>query len=103
MEYGAANFKVFLPSQPDWPVGKVYTIIEDYGERMGVYMHSYHPPKPLNNEQFLHALMRQFHSNPFVYTRFGPRGTKAVIRAKGSELIDVFIRLTYESFCDSYI
>ena len=92
VEYGVTNFDVFLPSQTDWPVGQVYNIIEDYGDRMGVFMHSYHPPKPLGNEHFLYALMRQLHSNTFVYTRFGPRGTKAVVRARGSGLVDVVIR-----------
>ncbi len=93
MEYGTGNFAVFYPPQFDWPLGQVYNIIKDEdGFRAGVYMHSYHPPKPLDNEQFLYALLSQLHTNTFVYTRFGPRGTNAVVRARNGPLLDIVLR-----------
>ncbi len=89
-EYGAPNFRVFYPSIPN--VGIVYNVIEDKGERSGVYLHSYRSPKPKHNEVLLHALLSQLHPSPFVYTRFGPRGTRAIVRAKNGDLLDIVIR-----------
>lgn len=91
-DYAARNFDIFYPPSVDWAVGKVYSIIPDNGYRTGVYMHSYHPPQPRVEEQFMYALFSQLHPNTFVYTRFGPHGTKAVIRARNGPLLDIVLR-----------
>lgn len=55
-------------------------------------MNRYHPPVPVGKEVLVHALLSQFHPNPFVQTRFGPRGTVAVLRARNDVLLDIVFR-----------
>lgn len=96
--YSTNNFATFYPPSMDYPLGKVYSIIHDDGDRAGVYMHSYHPPQPMPGEHFLYALLSQLHPNTFVYTRFGPRGTNAVIRGRNGPVLDIVLRFVT---CDS--
>ena len=92
--YGVGNFRMFLPPSPTSPVvGQTYTVIEALVNEEGVHMNRYHPPRPSGRaESLVHALLSQFHANPFVQSRFGPRGTVAVVRAKNKSLLDIVFR-----------
>lgn len=91
-EYGTKNFEIFLPPVTSLPLATSYHIITDKGDKPGIYMHTYHPPKPDKQDELIHALLAQLHPNVFVYTRFGPRGTVALVRAKTDDLMDIVIR-----------
>ena len=87
--YGTRNFKYFLP-QKYWSVGHLYYIIEDKNEYTS--MNRYHPPKPSVENALLHSILAQFHPNIFLMTRFGPKGTLAIIRAHNKDIIDIVFR-----------
>ena len=90
--YGAQNFKAFLPLTAQTLFADPYYVIdaEFYGRK--TQMSYYHPPVPRGREEFLHALLSQFHPNIFVNCRFGPRGTLAVIRAENDDYYDIVVR-----------
>lgn len=90
--YGAQNFKSFLPINDLKSFADPYYIIdaEYYGRKP--HMSYYHPSKPRGREEFLHAILSQFHPNIFVNCRFGPRGTLAVVRAENDKYFDIIIR-----------
>jgi hypothetical protein len=93
--YGAGNFRVFLPpsSPASYPLGETYYVIDPLRSELGLHMNRYRPPRPLGKaESLLYALLSQFHPNPFVQTRFGPRGTVAVVRARNNSLLDIVFR-----------
>ena len=94
-QYGAENFEIFLPPLTGLSLGTPYDIVTDTGEKPGVYMHSYHPPKPDKQGDLIHAILAQLHPNVFVYSRFGPRGTVAVVRASRDDLLDIVIRYLF--------
>ena len=99
--YGAGNFRVFLPpsSPASYPLGETYHIIEPLRNELGVHMNRYRPPRPLGKaDSLLYALLSQFHPNPFVQTRFGPRGTVAVVRARNNSLLDIVFRSVHMSY-----
>lgn len=87
--YGTRNFNTFLPPS-GWPIGKPFYIIKDEGEFTS--MNRYHPPKPSVDRGLLHSLLAQFHPNIFLITRFGPKGTIGIVRARNSHIIDVVFR-----------
>ena len=97
--YGVGNFKMFLPPSPSSPLGHTYHIIVPRMDEAGVHMNRYRPPRPVGKEVFLHALLSQLHSNPFVQSRFGPRGTVGVLRARNKELLDIVFRCVCVCVC----
>lgn len=90
--YGAANFKVFLPPSEDWPQGVPYHVVTPNPDSPRDHSNRYHPPRPEERERLLYALLSQFHPNPFLQMRFGPRGTFAMVRAQNQDYLDVVIR-----------
>jgi hypothetical protein len=88
--YGARNFRAFLPPDADWPVGKPYHIIED--KNQFTPMNRYNPPRPSAEDSLLHSILAQFHPNVFLHTRFGPRGTVGIVRARNKEVFDITFR-----------
>lgn len=87
--YGTKNFRIFLPPN-DWPIGKPYYIIKDQNDFTP--MNRYHPPRPSAESAILHAILAQFHPNVFLMTRFGPKGTVGIVRAKNDDIIDIVFR-----------
>lgn len=90
--YGVGNFKIFLPPSLSSPLGHTYHVIHPGMDDSGLHMNRYHPPIPVGKEVLVYALLSQFHPNPFVQTRFGPRGTVAVLRARNDVLLDIAFR-----------
>lgn len=90
--FGTRNFKIFLPPSGK-EIGEPYYVIDSeyFGRRP--HMNVYYPPAPRGNEVFLHALLSMLHPNIFVNTRFGPRGTLALLRAENEKYYDIVIRL----------
>lgn len=91
--FGTRNFKIFLPPSGK-EIGEPYYVVDSeyFGRRP--HMNVYYPPAPRGNEVFLHALLSMLHPNIFVNTRFGPRGTLALLRAENEKYYDIVIRLT---------
>ena len=89
-QYGTKNFKAFFPPSRDWSIGKPYYIIKDNNEFTP--MNRYHPPNPSPETSLLHSILAQFHPNVFLITRFGPKGSVGIIRAKSENLIDIIFR-----------
>lgn len=90
--YGALNFRSFLPPTSDWPLGTPYFIIDQHVHENEVHMNRYHPSHPPPNHALLHSILAQLHPNVFLVTRFGPRGTVAVVRAQSADMLDIAIR-----------
>ena len=90
--YGVGNFRAFLPPSSSWHVGKPYHIVDAIADEAGVHMNRYRPPRPAGKEVLLHTLLTQFHPNVFLHTRFGPRGSLALVRARSEKYLDIVMR-----------
>lgn len=95
-QFAARDFRALLPEDIYLlhSVGEVYDIIAPM-QQPAVPMSSnrYHPPllgKP--SEQLLHRLLAMFHSRPFIYSRFTPSGSVAIVRAQNDRYVDVVFR-----------
>lgn len=90
--YGALNFRAFLPPTEEWPFATPYFIVSQQADDTQTHMNRYYPQPPALNHALLHSLLAQLHSNIFLVTRFGPRGTVALIRAYNQHMLDIVIR-----------
>lgn len=88
--YGTRNFKAFLPVDTQWQIGKPYYIVED--KQQFTSMNRYHPPRPSDENHLLHSILSQLHPNVFLITRFGPKGTVGIVRAKAGDILDITFR-----------
>lgn len=52
----------------------------------------YYPPDVLSENIIFHRLLSMFHQRPFIFTRFPPQGTVAVVRARHGSLLDIYFR-----------
>ncbi len=98
-KFGASHLRHFLPSDPYTleTVGEVYHLVEFPMDAMskGATLSSnrYLPPKlERDPEKMIHRLLSMFHPKPFVYSRFAPQGSVAVIRAMSQRFVDVMFR-----------
>ena len=92
-EYGVGNFRIFLPPNKDFTIGQPYYVIKPPLYPGALHSNRYRPTVPSSEaEQLMYALLSQFHANAFVYMRFAPQGTVAVIRAKNDVYLDIIIR-----------
>lgn len=92
--YGALNFRAFLPPTEEWPLATPYFIVNQQADETQTHMNRYYPQPPPLNHALLHSLLAQFHPNVFLVTRFGPRGTVALVRAQNEHMLDIVIRYT---------
>ena len=91
--YGTGNFKFFMPPDLNYPIGDTYSLIAPLPmDAPGVHMYHYHPLQPSPKEAFLFALLSQFHPNVFLQSRYGPRGSMAVVRARNDRYLDIMMR-----------
>ena len=92
--YGTGNFKFFMPPDLNYPIGDTYTILSPLPvDAPGMHMYRYHPFQPPPKEVFLFALLSQFHPYVFLQSRYGPRGSMAVVRARNDRYLDIMMRL----------
>ncbi|XP_063609932.1 selenoprotein N-like [Penaeus indicus] len=62
-----------------------------------MYSYKYVPPPPSGPiEELLYSLLSLFHPQPFLVSRYGPRGAAAVLRAKTFDSLDIIFRLHAE-------
>ncbi len=88
--FGTGNFRVFFPNYGKLTVGEPYFIIADHEDFASMNRHR--PPKPAAEHALIHTLLSMFHQNVFVISRFGPRGSVAVIRAMKEDTVDIMFR-----------
>ena len=92
--YGTGNFKFFMPPDLSYPIGDTYSLVPPLPmDAPGVHMYRYHPLHPSPREAFLFTLLSQFHPYVFIQSRYGPRGSMAIVRARNDRYLDIMIRL----------
>ena len=98
--YGTGNFKFFMPPDFHYPIGDTYSILPPLPiDAPGINMYRYHPLQPPRKEVFLFALLSQFHPYVFLQSRYGPRGSMAVVRARNDRYLDIVMRLEPVCVC----
>lgn len=66
---------------------KSLRVIDQYS-----FFFRYYPPDVLPNHLIFHRLLSLFHPRPFILSRFPPRGTVAVVRARFGPFLDIYFR-----------
>ncbi|KAF8795971.1 Selenoprotein N like protein [Argiope bruennichi] len=96
--FGAKAFLSFLPPKKDAQPGFTWWIVEPKIKKNSPPLSNqrYYPPKVPQNILILHALLSLFHPHPFLWTRFQPQGTTAVIRAVEDNFYDIVFRVHAE-------
>ncbi|CAF0874733.1 unnamed protein product [Rotaria sordida] len=97
LNFAARHFKSFLPKQRI-EIGKPYWIIEGNKQQFAEHLPSnrYYPPDVSHEHIIFHRLLSMFHPRPFIFTRFPPQGTVAVVRARHDSLLDIYFRIHAE-------
>ncbi|XP_037795308.1 selenoprotein N-like [Penaeus monodon] len=90
-------FAALLPAKGiDAKPGHVWRLIPDTSREF-MYSYKYVPPPPSGSiEELLYSLLSLFHPQPFLVSRYGPRGAAAVLRAKSFDSLDIIFRLHAE-------
>lgn len=90
-------FAALLPAEGiDAKPGHVWRLIPDTSQEF-MYSYKYVPPPPSGPiEELLYSLLSLFHPQPFLVSRYGPRGAAAVLRAKNFDSLDIIFRLHAE-------
>ncbi|CAH1792745.1 unnamed protein product [Owenia fusiformis] len=99
--FGAMHFDFFMPPDPTLleSVGNVYDIITFHGADLmtgPLSSNRYYPSRVMDNEKTLVLLLEMFHPRPFIYMRFQPQGSKAVVRAYNDKYVDIVFRIHAE-------
>lgn len=71
-------------------VGDVWSLYE--GQKGELPHNRHEPPSYSGIQALIFHLLQNFHSRPFLQTRFEPRGGFAILRAAGGDLIDIHFR-----------
>lgn len=95
------HHQYFAPLLPPSVVSKdpafVWRILPDDTSQEVLYSSKYVAPPPSGPvEELLHGLLSLFHPQPFLYSRYGPRGAAGIIRAKSFDCVDILLRLHAE-------
>lgn len=92
--FGAKSFSVFLPENEYFKVGSPWWIVEPKLDKYSRPLSSErHFPSVIKKKYHpLFALLSLFHPQPFLWTRFAPQGTAAVIRAMSKDFYDIIFR-----------
>ncbi|CAL1270289.1 unnamed protein product [Larinioides sclopetarius] len=96
--FGAKAFSTFLPPQSNSQPGFTWWIVEPKIKKDSppLLNQRYYPPKVQQNLLILHALLSLFHPHAFLWTRFQPQGTVAIIRAIEDNFYDIVFRIHAE-------
>ncbi|KAK8406978.1 hypothetical protein O3P69_007496 [Scylla paramamosain] len=91
-------FSALLPPDPQSSQpGQVWTLLPDTTEGAYLLSSRYVPPPPAGPvEDLLFRLLSLLHPQPFLQSRYGPRGAAAVVRAKTGHLLEVWFRVHAE-------
>ena len=78
-------------------VGTVYELVENMkqykAQSTTLSSNRYLPPELHGEgEKIVHRLVALFHPRAFVYTRFAPQGSVAMIRAQNDKYVEVVFR-----------
>lgn len=92
--FGSKSFSVFLPNDPAPKIGSPWWIIESKLDKYSPPLPNdrHYPPLVDSKYHPLFALLSLFHEHLFLWTRFGPQGTAAVIRAIEKDFYDIHFR-----------
>ena len=98
--FGVQNFKTFFPPSEHTRIGEVYHLVkETQGFLSNLPMMSadlssnrYFPPFVKDEHTILFRLLQMFHPRPFIYSRFRPRGSVAMVRAKSDKYMEIVFR-----------
>ncbi|GFQ94019.1 selenoprotein N [Trichonephila clavata] len=96
--FGAKSFSPFLPPKEDIQPGFIWWIVEPNNDNYSPPLSNerYYPPQVPSNLLVIHALLSLFHPHPFLWTRFQPQGTVAILRAIGDNFYDIIFRIHAE-------
>lgn len=100
--FGVRHFSAFFrQSLIHGPVGVVDFMISDAYGLVNAFApdtssNRFFPPFVTDDGVILHRLLSMFHPHPFIMTRFGPRGTAFVVRARNDKFIDIMFRIHAE-------
>lgn len=91
-------FSALLPPDPQSSQpGQVWTLLPDTTDGTYLLSSRYVPPRPAGLvEDLLFHLLSLLHPQPFLQSRYGPRGAAAVVRAKTGHLLEVWFRVHAE-------
>ncbi|XP_071517537.1 selenoprotein N-like isoform X1 [Panulirus ornatus] len=77
--------------------GYVWKLLPDTTSNNFMFSNKYVPPPPSGPvEELLFHLLSLFHPQPFLQSRYGPRGAAAVVQAKNSDCLDIWFRVHAE-------
>lgn len=100
--FAVDHLRPFLPSDPYLleDVGEVYYLItpERHLTKEGpLSSNRYIPPTLVRDQEVMvHRLLSMFHPRPFVFSRFAPQGSIAVVRALNKKYVDIVFRIHAE-------
>ncbi|GFU00775.1 selenoprotein N [Nephila pilipes] len=96
--FGAKSFSSFLPPKRDVQAGFTWWIVESNSNKHSppLSVQRYYPPQVPSNLLIFHALLSLFHPHPFLWTRFQPQGTVAILRAIDDNFYDIVFRIHAE-------
>ncbi|KFM79239.1 Selenoprotein N, partial [Stegodyphus mimosarum] len=96
--FGAKSFSLFLPKDNYIKHGIPWWIIEPNVNKYSKPLSSkrYFPPAVDEKFHALFVLLSLFHPQPFLWTRFAPQGTVAVVRAIEKDFYDILFRIHAE-------
>ncbi|GIY57372.1 selenoprotein N [Caerostris darwini] len=96
--FGANSFSLFLPPRKNVQPGYTWWIVEPKIDKNSPPLSNqrYYPPQVPENLLVLHALLSLFHPHPFLWTRFQPQGTVAIVRAIEDNFYDIMFRMHAE-------
>lgn len=91
-------FTALLPERSaDQVPGYVWRLLPDTTANKYMLSYRYVPPTPSGPvEELLFQLLSLFHPQPFLQSRYEPRGAAAVVRARSSDSLDIMFRLHAE-------
>ncbi|KAK2147360.1 hypothetical protein LSH36_557g01040 [Paralvinella palmiformis] len=99
--FAVNHLKPFLPNDPYLleDVGEAYHLISSQldARRAPLSSNRYLPPPLVRDQEvMIHRLLSMFHPRPFVFSRFAPQGSVAIVRASSKKYVDIMFRIHAE-------
>lgn len=98
--FGVQHFQSFFPPSETTEVGEVYPLVEETQGFLAslpvmnadLSSNRYFPPFVKDEHKIVFRLLQMFHPRPFIFTRFRPRGSVAMLRAKSDKYMEIVFR-----------